>query len=77
MCSACFNRAEQLRLRQEQLAMKRHVKMEPANELVVKPEGMQVDGTAEVKVESESDDDEVDIDELLDWRSKARIMTTF
>lgn len=51
--------------------MKHLVKAEPANNLAAEPEETGVDCMADIKVESESDDNEVDIDELLDWRSKA------
>ena len=74
VCSECFNRAEHLRLKQEQLTAKRNkvlMKKEPANDLAAEQEEMKVDHTVTIKVESESDDDEIDIDELLDWRSKA------
>ena len=67
--SVFFQRAEQLRLRQEQLQVTSSIKQEPNYEENTK-EIKNVILKNEVKEEEEEEEEEVDLDELLDWRSK-------
>ena len=59
--SACFNKAEELRLKQEELRNASFVKKEPFSEdITVKTECEET--------EEGEDSDSVDLDELSDWR---------